>query len=225
MATTEVTHGCCRGHCWPLQRSLVAAAKHQERHSSVECPVITEVKVTTQKNGERTWSMRNSNKKNYLVEVQVYQSNNCKEDSFARLFQEPKVMMEMVKCRALVSLDTTLCSVHRVQKWDPKFSCKQNIFLTSKHSPLFFIDQLTKKQWVIYRGIVHREEHGIGGQEKGGTTANPQTRQGAGSVVRGLMSKHEDRRMDNQHPHKKLGSVIHVQDRGRRRTKIWWSSP
>lgn len=117
MATTEVTHGCCRGHCWLLQRSLVAAATRQERHSSVECPnipVITEVKVTTQKNGERALSMRNSNKKkpNYLVEVQVYQSNNCQEASFARLFQEPKVMMEMVKCRgsSLTGHNSMLCT-------------------------------------------------------------------------------------------------------------------
>lgn len=64
----------------------MVAATHQGSHSSVECPnipVITEVKVTTQKNEERTLSMRNSNeKKNYLVEVQVYQSKNYKETSF-----------------------------------------------------------------------------------------------------------------------------------------------
>lgn len=66
MAVAEVTGGCCRGQWWLLQRSLVVAATHQGSHSSVECPnipVITEVKVTTQKNGERTLSMRNSNEK------------------------------------------------------------------------------------------------------------------------------------------------------------------
>lgn len=98
----------------------MVAAIHQGSHSSVECPnipVITEVKVTTQKNGERTLSMRNSNeKKKYLVEVQVYQSKNHKEASFARLSQDPKLMMEIVKCGAPVSLDKMICSVHRVQK-------------------------------------------------------------------------------------------------------------
>ena len=86
-------------------------------------------------------------KKKNLVEVQVYQSKNHKEASFARLSQDPKLMMEIVKCGAPVSLDKMICSVHRVQKVRTLNSPANGAsFLPQSIVQSFFIGQLIKKQ-------------------------------------------------------------------------------
>lgn len=58
-------------------------------------------------------------------------------------------------------------------------------------------------------------------KKKGVQRQTPKQGRELAQWVRGLLSKREDRRVDTQHPNKKLGSGIHVQDRGRRRAGVW----
>lgn len=73
----------------------------------------------------------------------------------------------------------------------------------------------------IYRVTVHREEHGREDKKKGVQRQTPKQGRELAQWVRGLLSKHEDRRVDTQHPNKKLGSGIHVQAQGRKRAGVW----
>lgn len=75
----------------------MAATTLQRTRPSAEhahFPPITEVKATTQKNGQRALDRRNSHEKKKIGDAQVYYSKNYTETSLAMLYQESELRMK-----------------------------------------------------------------------------------------------------------------------------------
>lgn len=129
--------------------------------------------------------------------------------------------MEIVKCRAPISLDTTLCSTRTTEARHLKPPAKQRLLPQSiVESFHWSVNKAAtsniQRSWAQRRAWRWRTR-------KKGSNCTPEDKAGAGEMdqwVRGLPNKHEDLRADTQHPNKELGtaidsSTIPVQDRGR----------